>query len=70
MVTRMYAQVVDVDPATGEIEGDTEGFPEEYPLEEVEVSYYNHSSHASLVLLMLLVIRALRGHFIVRGYSL
>jgi hypothetical protein len=31
-------QVVDVDPTTGDADEDAEGFPEEYPLEEVEVS--------------------------------
>lgn len=31
-------RVVEVDPVTGEIEGDEEGFQEEYPLEDVEFS--------------------------------
>lgn len=30
-------RVIEVDPATGEIEGDEEGFQEEYPLEDVEL---------------------------------
>jgi coatomer protein complex subunit gamma len=31
-------KVVDVDPISGDIEGDEEGFQEEYPLEDVEIS--------------------------------
>lgn len=31
-------QALDVDPATGELEGDEEGFPEEYPLETLTIS--------------------------------
>jgi coatomer protein complex subunit gamma len=31
-------RVVEIDPATGEFEGDEEGFPEDYPLEDIEIS--------------------------------
>jgi coatomer protein complex subunit gamma len=31
-------KVVDVNPISGDIEGDEEGFQEEYPLEDVEIS--------------------------------
>ncbi|CAM9245016.1 unnamed protein product, partial [Sphacelaria rigidula] len=31
-------QALDVDPATGELEGDEEGFPEEYPLELLNIA--------------------------------
>lgn len=31
-------RVVDVDPATGEIEGDEDGFAEDYPIEDVEIN--------------------------------
>lgn len=31
-------RVVDVDPSSGEVEGDAEGFAEEYPLEDIEVT--------------------------------
>lgn len=31
-------QALDVDPATGELEGDEEGFPEEYPLEQLNIA--------------------------------
>eukprot|EP00904_Undaria_pinnatifida_P003330 jgi/Undpi1/12999/HiC_scaffold_7.g02663.m1 len=31
-------QALDVDPATGEVEGDEEGFPEEYPLEQLNIA--------------------------------
>lgn len=31
-------QALDVDPATGELEGDEEGFPEDYPLEQLQIS--------------------------------
>ena len=31
-------RVVEVDPASGEAEGDQDGFPEEYPLEDIELS--------------------------------
>lgn len=31
-------RVIEVDPSTGEIEGDEEGFAEEYPLEDIEIA--------------------------------
>ena len=31
-------RVIEVDPTTGDIEGDEEGFQEEYPLEDVEIA--------------------------------
>ena len=31
-------RVVEVDPVSGDIEGEEDGFPEEYPLEDVELS--------------------------------
>lgn len=31
-------QALDVDPGTGELEGDEEGFPEEYPLEQLNIA--------------------------------
>jgi len=31
-------RVVEVDPVSGDIEGDEDGFQEEYPLEDVEIS--------------------------------
>lgn len=31
-------QALDVDPATGELEGDEEGFPEDYPLEQLNIA--------------------------------
>lgn len=34
----LHGQVLDVDPATGEVEGDEEGFPEEYPLEQLSIA--------------------------------
>jgi len=30
-------RVLEVDPSTGEVEGDDEGFAEEYPLEDIEL---------------------------------
>jgi coatomer protein complex subunit gamma len=41
-------RVVEVDPGTGEIEGDEEGFHEEYPLEDVEISTTDFMAKASI----------------------
>lgn len=36
-VAELKFRVIEVDPITGEIEGDKDGFAEEYPLEDVEL---------------------------------
>jgi coatomer protein complex subunit gamma len=41
-------RVVEVDPVTGEIEGDEEGFQEEYPLEDVEFSTADFVAKANI----------------------
>lgn len=41
-------RVVEVDPGTGEIEGDEEGFNEEYPLEDVEISTVDFMAKANV----------------------
>lgn len=40
-------RVVDVDPATGEIEGDEDGFAEDYPIEDVEINTSDFVAKAS-----------------------
>ncbi|CAM9136613.1 unnamed protein product [Discosporangium mesarthrocarpum] len=41
-------EALEVDPATGEIEGDEEGYPEEYPLEVLELSTADFMAKVSL----------------------
>ncbi|CAM9903178.1 unnamed protein product, partial [Laminaria digitata] len=41
-------QALDVDPATGEVEGDEEGFPEEYPLEQLNIATADFMAKVSL----------------------
>jgi coatomer protein complex subunit gamma len=44
----LHFKVVDVDPATGEPEGDEEGFAEEYPLEALELTSSDYMAKVSL----------------------
>jgi coatomer protein complex subunit gamma len=37
-VAELKFRVIEIDPVSGDIEGDEDGFPEEYPLEDVELS--------------------------------
>lgn len=41
-------QALDVDPATGELEGDEEGFPEDYPLEQLNIATADFMAKVSL----------------------
>ena len=34
----LHFHVIEVEPTTGEIEGDEDGFAEEYPLEDIEIA--------------------------------
>uniref|UniRef100_A0A6U1MSQ3 Coatomer subunit gamma n=1 Tax=Fibrocapsa japonica TaxID=94617 RepID=A0A6U1MSQ3_9STRA len=44
----LHFNVVEIDPNSGEVEGDPEGFPEEYPLEALELSVADHMAKVSL----------------------
>ncbi|CAM9356473.1 unnamed protein product [Phaeothamnion confervicola] len=44
----LHFRVVDVDPVTGEVEGDEDGFPEEYPLEDFELVTADFMAKVSL----------------------
>ena len=37
-VAELKFRVLEIDPTTAEVEGDEDGFAEEYPLEDVEIS--------------------------------
>lgn len=49
-MAELQFRVVEVDPGTGEIEGDEEGFNEEYPLEDVEISTVDFMAKVVIVL--------------------
>jgi coatomer protein complex subunit gamma len=44
----LHFKVVQVDPATGEVEGDEQGYDEEYPLEGLEISTNDYMAKVSL----------------------
>jgi len=44
----LHFKVVQVDPATGEVEGDDEGYDEEYPLEPLELSTNDYMAKVSV----------------------
>jgi len=48
-VAELRFRAVDIDPGTGEIQGDQGGFPEEYPLEDVELCTPDFMSEVKIV---------------------
>lgn len=44
----LHFSVVQVDPATGEVEGDEEGYEEEYPLEDLELNTNDYMAKTSV----------------------
>jgi coatomer protein complex subunit gamma len=44
----LHFRVVQVDPSTGQVEGDEDGYEEEYPLEPVELSTSDYMARSSL----------------------
>jgi coatomer protein complex subunit gamma len=48
MECQLHFNVVDVDPVSGEVEGDPSGFPEEYALEPLEIGAADYMAKVSL----------------------